>query len=373
MSKKTLEQFNWLPCSCHVLNIILFHAFKMSAEESENGSQEDDDIECVHNLLTAVKDLVAYLKRTGHASMLKSTVIQECVTRWNTKLAVLIIVHKAFSEIESLLQEKNQEERLEGIDISLMEDLINFLMPFKHISDAMEGDKYPTLHCVLLWKRKLLDHCKFNMSDSKIIHVLKSRVDSVIQEKWIDYKLYKIALFLFPKFKSMSILTETNAQGVPDMVRLMLKEKNFQLSVDNEVSTEADCTIHLAPPHKKPKMCLGVDYALELNEYADTIPECDTDEVTRYIQANFSSEASASQKHHFGGGGADVFKFWMENQSTYPKLSKLARWVLSVPASSASSERVFSCACRDFEERRTRLTAESFDDVVFLNSFFNNR
>ena len=345
----------------------------MSAEESENGSQEDDDIECVHNLLTAVKDLVAYLKRTGHASMLKSTVIQECVTRWNTKLAVLIIVHKAFSEIESLLQEKNQEERLEGIDISLMEDLINFLMPFKHISDAMEGDKYPTLHCVLLWKRKLLDHCKFNMSDSKIIHVLKSRVDSVIQEKWIDYKLYKIALFLFPKFKSMSILTETNAQGVPDMVRLMLKEKNFQLSVDNEVSTEADCTIHLAPRHKKPKMCLGVEYALELNEYADTVPECDTDEVTRYIQANFSSEASASQKHHSGGGGGDVLKFWMENQSTYPKLSKLARWVLSVPASSASSERVFSCAGRVFEERRTRLGAESFDDVVFLNSFFKNR
>ena len=85
------------------------------------------------------------------------------------------------------------------------------------------------------------------------------------------------------------------------MVRLMLKEKNFQFSVDNEVSTEADCTIHLAPPHKKQKMCLGVDYALELNEYADTIPECDTNEVTRYIQADFSSEASASQKHHSGG------------------------------------------------------------------------
>ena len=79
--KKALEQCTWLPCSSHVLNIIRFHAFKMSAVESEKGSQEDDDIECVHNLLTAVKDLVAYLKRTGYASMLKSTVIQECVTR----------------------------------------------------------------------------------------------------------------------------------------------------------------------------------------------------------------------------------------------------------------------------------------------------
>ena len=45
--KKTLEQFNLLPCSCHVLDIILLHAFKMSAEKSEKGSQEDDDIECV--------------------------------------------------------------------------------------------------------------------------------------------------------------------------------------------------------------------------------------------------------------------------------------------------------------------------------------
>ena len=133
----------------------------------------------------------------------------------------------------------------------------------------------------------------------------------------------------------------------------------------------ADCTIHLAPPHKKPKMCLGVEYALELNEYADTVPECDADEVTRYIQADFPSEASASQKHH--SGGVDVLKFWMENQSTYPKLSMLALWLLSVPASSASSERVFSCAGRVFEERRTRLRAESLDDVVFLNSFFINR
>ena len=71
--------------------------------------------------------------------------------------------------------------------------------------------------------------------------------------------------------------------------------------------------------------------------------------------------------------GVDVIKFWMEHKSTYPKLSKLARWVLSVPASSASSERVFSCAGRVFEERRTRLDAESLDNVVFLNSFFINR
>ena len=39
-------------------------------------------------------------KKSGYASMLKSlTIIQECATRWNTKLAVLISVHQVFSEI----------------------------------------------------------------------------------------------------------------------------------------------------------------------------------------------------------------------------------------------------------------------------------
>ena len=322
--KKSLEQFNWLPCSCHVLNIILFHAFNISAEESNENSEQDDNIGCVQILLTAVKDLVTCLKRRGYASLLKSTIIQECVTRWNTKLAVLISVNKAFSKIQAILQEKIQEQRLEGIDIALMEDLIKLLMPFKHISDATEGDKYPTLHCVLLRKRKLVDHCKCSMPDSKIIQILKSWVDSLIQEKWIDYNLYKIALFLFPKFKSMSILTKAGAQDVPSVVRSILKEENFRSLVDNETNFEHCYNSQLALPCKMSKTCSGADYVLELNEYADAAPEYEIDEVEKYILVDFSGDAIAnpSQKEHTGG--FDILNFWKEHQIKYPKLSKLA-------------------------------------------------
>jgi len=92
--------------------------------------------------------------------------------------------------------------------------------------------------------------------------------------------------------------------------------------------------------------------------------------VENYILADFSGDAIAnhSQKEH--PGGFDILNFWKEHQITYPKLSKLARWVLSIPASSASSERVFSCAGRVFEERHTRPSAESLDATVFLHSFY---
>jgi len=168
----------------------------------------------------------------------------------------------------------------------------------------------------------------------------------------------------------MSILTKAGAQDVPSVVRSILEEENFRSPVDNETNFEHCYNSQLAPPCKKSKTCSGADYVLELNEYADAAPEYEIDEVAKYILADFSGDAIAnhSQKEH--PGGFDIFNFWKEHQITYPKVSKLARWVLSIPASSASSERVFSCAGRVFEERRTRLSAESLDATVFLHSFY---
>jgi len=60
-------------------------------------------------------------------------------------------------------------------------------------------------------------------------------------------------------------------------------------------------------------------------------------------------------------------KFWQE-QKVYPKLAKLAKWILSV---TASSERVFSCAGVYGERRNRLLSPESTDTIVFLKSFFS--
>ena len=47
-------------------------------------------MDSITKLLNTTKKLVMYLKKSGLASLLLSAVIQECSTRWNTKLAVLI-------------------------------------------------------------------------------------------------------------------------------------------------------------------------------------------------------------------------------------------------------------------------------------------
>jgi len=376
--KKALESFHWLPCSCHILNAILLDAFKLKPDDHESTkntetmfkNKEIFDIECVQKLLEEVNELVTYFKQSGLASKLSTSFVKECVMRWNTKLAVLESVHKVFPEIQSLLCEKNQKDRLTNIDVMLMEDVIQFLLPFKLISEAMEDDRYPTIHGVLLWKRKLLDHCKADFNDVPVIRILKRKVTDLISNKWPDTDFHKIALFLFPKFKSMSILHPSCVEHVHNLVRRMLRREDFIMS---ELKTNANhCYCSEQPPAKKNKGSHDKPYAWELSEYVDLPSDHDnSDEVSRYIAADFSFNDSASCQDHIGG--CNVLKFWQEQKVSYPKLAKLARWILSIPASSTSSESVFSCTGRVNEEQRNQLSPDSIDGIVFLNSVFKTK
>jgi len=55
--------------------------------------------------------------------------------------------------------------------------------------------------------------------------------------------------------------------------------------------------------------------------------------------------------------------FWKVKSGLWPALSKVARGLLGVPATSTSSERAFSLAWRTLEERRTQLSPHSVDGL----------
>jgi len=68
----------------------------------------------------------------------------------------------------------------------------------------------------------------------------------------------------------------------------------------------------------------------------------------------------------------DLLEFWKRKSSVWPKLSTVAHTMLAVPATSTPSERAFSLAGRTLEERRTQLSADSVDSLLFLHSAFNH-
>jgi hypothetical protein len=67
-------------------------------------------------------------------------------------------------------------------------------------------------------------------------------------------------------------------------------------------------------------------------------------------------------KHHYNC----ALKFWQAHESTWPKLALVAKKFLSVPASSAAAERMFSIAGNIFDSRRRRMSSKLLQQLVFL-------
>ena len=61
-----------------------------------------------------------------------------------------------------------------------------------------------------------------------------------------------------------------------------------------------------------------------------------------------------------------LLDFWKSQSTSLPKLSALAQKVLGAPAGSSPSERLFSNAGNTFTVKRTSLSSEKLDDLLFL-------
>ena len=66
------------------------------------------------------------------------------------------------------------------------------------------------------------------------------------------------------------------------------------------------------------------------------------------------------------GRGADILIWWRHNQEELPLLSKLARMILAIPASSAKSERVFSVGGLIVSCRRGSLAPTKVEQLIVL-------
>ena len=63
-----------------------------------------------------------------------------------------------------------------------------------------------------------------------------------------------------------------------------------------------------------------------------------------------------------------MLTYWQNKEEIWPKLSQYAKWILSVPVTSTSSERVFSLAGRTIDDRRSQVKLDTVDGLLFLHT-----
>ena len=81
------------------------------------------------------------------------------------------------------------------------------------------------------------------------------------------------------------------------------------------------------------------------------------EEYEQYLNSKFNSEETEN-----------LLKFWYLNSKKFPILFKISLKYLCVPATEFESERNFSTVGRVCESRRSNLSAQNIDYIVFIKS-----
>lgn len=86
-------------------------------------------------------------------------------------------------------------------------------------------------------------------------------------------------------------------------------------------------------------------------------PSCLEEEVTKFMHSAHASD--------------DVLHFWKKNQHVYPRLATIAKAILAIPITSASSESAFSIAGCLIRSRRASIAPHRVEKVLFVHDNYN--
>ncbi len=64
----------------------------------------------------------------------------------------------------------------------------------------------------------------------------------------------------------------------------------------------------------------------------------------------------------------DILGFWKTMADSLPNLAKVASQILTVPGTSSSVERSFTASGQIISERRSSISPDLVDDILFLRS-----
>ncbi|KAA0722794.1 Transposable element Hobo transposase [Triplophysa tibetana] len=328
-----------LSCAAHIFNTVLYTTFKPS--------QEDMYGEEVTAMIDSAKSLVTYFKQTSLQARLKKTLKNSVETRWNSLHTMLESISNQFEDIRTLLEERGEVDRLTNLDEEALSDFVAYLERFKEATKALEASKTPTLHLTIVWYERIRRHLRASSNDSNIISSLKEKCLSILQDKFDIHRLHRLAMFLHPKLKSMKLIADSSeVASVHSEMRRLVKDLK-----DKRGSPEEHC--HHPPPEKRVRV--SADTLSDVEDSNDEAPQYQ-DEVAAYI------DHKTPKDDHF-----EILSWWQDHAHLFPNIAQIARSILAIPASSAASERDFSCAGYVIQER-SQLKPSTVDDVLFLHS-----
>ncbi|CAF1152767.1 unnamed protein product [Adineta steineri] len=258
----------------------------------------------------------------------------------------------------NLLLERNEAHYLQDINRKLVKDVEKFLSLFKVASEQLSADTSPTLHLVVPWFWKLKASCIPNQDDSLLLNQFKNAVSNMLDDKVHLTSLHYIATCLYPATKKLQTLEDSYRNEIYADIRkiivtLGIREENSSLS-----SKTNSKTTNKRLKKKKNNFIKENDVMVEFAGDPEDDSDDDSDELERYLKTKLSFTKDDT-----------IIQWWNKHSLLFPELALLAKSLLGIPASSATSERIFSASGRILEKRRQSLNPDVVHDMLMMRNF----
>jgi len=159
---------------------------------------------------------------------------------------------------------------------------------------------------------------------------------------------------------------------------LLLMEKsriNRAVSTGNsEAESDAETAKKKKEADQRPRQ-VSLDDAFA--SVGDFLEEGNLQDFAKPKEAPKKDDDLARQFEHYlnflpdlSSADGDILAYWKAHEPSVPDVARLARRILSIPASSASSERLFSAAGRTITPQRTNLSAARAEQLIFVQQNF---
>ncbi|KAL7379703.1 hypothetical protein ABVT39_004336 [Epinephelus coioides] len=288
-------------------------------------------------------------------------------TRWNSTLCqVKAVLSFSHQELCNVAQVTGHNELVFSVrEWNMMKELCDVLQPFAEATDLTQGEKIVTVSSVLPCVLSLNHHLEKLKKQVRFLGSMIQSLQCSLKKRFrgifVNVKmlsaapgeelpfadpLYIIAAVLDPAFSMMwlqhdVLVTDDMKNEIADMVK--------------------DLILHEVPPDTTPQSP-GLQEVENLQEESTGL----FSEYRKRRKQNTTSSPETQLNNYLGlCCGQACLSFWDANRGILPALFPVASRALSVPASSAPVERVFSHGGIIMRPHRARLADKTLSNLIF--------
>lgn len=349
-------------CNIHTMQLAIEDVFKLEIINIK----VDDAMDKCHDLATHVRRSEFNKNELKNACELTEVNFKmpklPNKTRWNSKEENVSTTIDLKPPLQRISQHDTEQTWAEVIpnaaEFQLLESLVEILERVKVASKLWEGDTKPTIQHVIPELFDIKDTLeRKHRRRERYVSVFARELLKLIEDRFpncgTENNLNCIAHLLDPEYRGVCL------KQFPGVYERTRREIIRMGALYENVPAPA-----VVVTMEEPQVDENLSAAQRLKRMASPAVSAET------IQLNNNRPATEIELEKFESmeisSCNDLLLFYKEHSKVFPILTKIARRVFPVPASSASSERVFSVGSMICSAKRSKLLPQKVSDLMLL-------